>query len=164
MCKLLEDKATYARTAEASRDFTRTFLKVDQAKIWAGIIAEMEAGDACSPSRDDKVDLDEVRILLEELQYCHFNGFKTRMGQLSRLQRDLAAERERTAVAARDRKRAASAKREVKRLKSSEAYRVGMFVTWPARRVYRLFKRYRKKGFKRMFRRLVLGKSSGSIK
>lgn len=39
-----------------------------------------------------------------------------------------------------------NAKCEVQKLKSSTAYRVGMFVTWPARRVYRMLKCYREKG------------------
>ena len=47
---------------------------------------------------------------------------------------------------------------EVKSLKRSEAYRVGMFVTWPARRAYRMLKCYRENGLKYTLRRLLLGK------
>ncbi|MCQ2262531.1 MAG: glycosyltransferase [Bacteroidales bacterium] len=49
--------------------------------------------------------------------------------------------------------------KEVHELKFSEAYRVGMFVTWPARRAYRMIKCYRENGLKYTLRRLVLGKS-----
>ena len=41
------------------------------------------------------------------------------------------------------------------------AYRVGMFVTWPMRRVYRMFKCYRENGLKYTLRRLILGKGRG---
>lgn len=50
---------------------------------------------------------------------------------------------------------------EIASLKSSEAYRVGMFVTWPARRAYRMFKCYRENGLKYTLRRLILGKGRG---
>ena len=83
--------------------------------------------------------------------------------EVTKLNRQLARMEPKTADALL-RKRIRNLKREVASLKRSEAYRVGMFVTWPARRAYRMLKRCRKKGFKRMLRRLVLGKSSGSIK
>lgn len=51
--------------------------------------------------------------------------------------------------------------REVSALKRSAAYRVGMFVTWPARRAYRMLKCYRENGFKYTLRRLILGKRFG---
>ena len=48
--------------------------------------------------------------------------------------------------------------RETVALKTSAAYRVGMFVTWPARRAYRMFKCYRENGLKYALRKLILGK------
>lgn len=51
--------------------------------------------------------------------------------------------------------------REVLALKGSEAYRVGMFVTWPARRAYRMLKCWRENGLKYTLRRLILGKGRG---
>lgn len=53
------------------------------------------------------------------------------------------------------------AQREIAALKCSEAYRVGMFVTWPARRAYRMLKCYRENGLKYTLRRLILGKGRG---
>lgn len=50
---------------------------------------------------------------------------------------------------------------EVTRLKHSEAYRVGMFVTWPARRAYHMFKCWRENGLKYTLRRLILCKGHG---
>ena len=132
LCNLLEDEATYARAAEASRDFTRAFLKVDQGKIWSEIIAELKEGKTIwQPKADEQVGLGEVRLLLEELQYSHLNGFKTRMGQLERLRREQAT----------DRKRAESAEAEVRGLASSESYRLGLFLTWPLRVAWRSLKR-----------------------
>lgn len=58
----------------------------------------------------------------------------------------------------------ASLKCEISSLKGSEAYRVGMFVTWPARRVYRMFKCYRENGFRYTLRRLVYGKGHGGVR
>ena len=54
-----------------------------------------------------------------------------------------------------------SLKREISSLKRSKAYRVGMFVTWPARRAYRMLKCYRENGLKYTLRRLILGKGRG---
>ena len=49
----------------------------------------------------------------------------------------------------------------IMRASDYEAYRVGMFVTWPARRVYRMLKCYRENGLKYTLRRLILGKGRG---
>ena len=63
--------------------------------------------------------------------------------------------------AGRDAAGAAMLESEVAALHSSEAYRVGMFVTWPARRVYRMFRCWRENGLKYTLRRLILGKGRG---
>ena len=51
--------------------------------------------------------------------------------------------------------------KEMMSLRHSEAYRVGMFVTWPARRASRMLKCWRKNGLKYTLRRLILGKGRG---
>lgn len=56
-----------------------------------------------------------------------------------------------------------SLKREISSLKESEAYRVGMFITWPARRAYRMLKCYRENGLRYTFRRLLYGKGHGGV-
>lgn len=52
-------------------------------------------------------------------------------------------------------------RKEASELHNAFAYRVGMFVTWPAWRAYRMFKCYRENGFKYTLRRLILGKGRG---
>lgn len=52
-------------------------------------------------------------------------------------------------------------KNRIAAFKQSKAYRVGMFVTWPARRASRMFKCYRENGLKYTLRRLILGKGRG---
>ena len=51
--------------------------------------------------------------------------------------------------------------REVEALKHSESYRVGLFVTWPARWVYCMLKCYHENGLKCTLRRLILGMGRG---
>lgn len=58
-------------------------------------------------------------------------------------------------------RRLKSAEDEVIRLKNAEAYAVGMFITWPARRIYRMLKCCRENGLKYTLRRLILGKGRG---
>ena len=53
------------------------------------------------------------------------------------------------------------AEMEVLAIKRSTSYRIGMFVTWPARRASRMFKCYRENGLKYTLRRLILGKGRG---
>lgn len=51
--------------------------------------------------------------------------------------------------------------REVAELKASTAYTVGMVVTWPARRMYRMLKCCRENGLKYTLRQIVYGKGHG---
>lgn len=55
-------------------------------------------------------------------------------------------------------RRLKTSENEVVRLKHSEAYRVGMVVTWPARRVYRGLKCLRENGFAYTLRRIFFGR------
>lgn len=58
-------------------------------------------------------------------------------------------------------KRIKRLKKKVGNLRRSESYRVGLAVTWPARRAYRMLKCYRENGFLYTIRRLFLGKGRG---
>lgn len=48
--------------------------------------------------------------------------------------------------------------REILQLKASESYRIGLFLTWPLRRLYRAVKCYRENGFSYTVRRIIYGK------
>lgn len=173
LCRILTDEKTYASMAFANREHMMRLARFDQVSAWNRILDGLKSSESGTP-RQEPVDVSEIRILLEELQYCYANGFKMRMKKIARLEKDLrticdamadAGEKppsdDRSLEIPKVANRVKSLVREVESLMNSESYRVGKVVTWPVRRAYRMFKCYRENGLKYTLRRLVLGKGRG---
>ena len=139
---LLTDRPTYDATAEASKRSSLAFADFDQRAAWQHVLASLQKPDAVNEAK--AVDLEEVRLLLDELTYCFANGvFKFKMDRIRRLEKELSllkvpANPEESPLL---RKKVDALSREVCSLKTSQSYRVGLFVTWPLRRLYRLLRR-----------------------
>lgn len=159
------------------------FLDYDFCSKWREIFDAVGEGRWVS-SRE--IDTDDFRVLLAQIRHCYARrliGEQTQEKSLANWKQKLLDENRalRARIAAleasvtREKTRAGkqvrlttaekrarlSLSREVSALKSATAYRVGMFVTWPARRVYRGLKCWKENGLKYTLRRLILGKGRG---
>lgn len=145
LCRVLSDEKVYLSMAHANREHMMRFAQFDQSAAWKRILDELKSSEVKAPCLAS-VDASEIRMLLEELQYCYTNGFKSRMSKIARLEKELRVVRDSASAACANvpsggktldvlqtAKRVQFLAREVESLKNSEAYRVGMIVTWPLR-------------------------------
>ena len=157
ICRMLRDPHGLANLRTAARDSVKPYADRDFAADWRTIFEALESGLPI-PSQEMS---DEDRRLTFEMLFSGIEAMQARVGTLRRqvVERDKIITDSKAAVA--QQKLVRSLIREVESLKRSEAYRVGMFVTWPARRAYRMFKCWKENGLKYTIRRLVLGKGRG---
>lgn len=180
LCEILSDESTYRRMSKANVLHTSYFAHFDQEAAWRKVFSDLtdESSDDSDSAVPRKYECEDVRILLEELQYCYQNGFKAFMGKIKRLEDDLKkqtdctndqkkkiensaaqsgilkqeCEKYRLQIArqADEMKKMSTCKKEllgakvqieklrqeVSALHGSEAYRIGMFLSWPARKIW----------------------------
>ncbi|MCR5751562.1 MAG: glycosyltransferase [Kiritimatiellae bacterium] len=161
LCGILSDKSTYRHMSEVNFQHTNYFAQYDQESAWRKVflgLTDKSDGDLDSAAKGE-YDCEDVRILLEELQYCYQNGFNAMMGKIKRLEGDLKKQtdcnNDQVKKNSATQKELLGAKvqmgklrQEVRALQSSEAYRTGMFITWPARKAWGGVKCWRDNGFK----------------
>jgi len=173
LCDILSDEGRFRSMSDAVLVRTRELASCDQASTWKEILEALQQpteGNAYPIT----IDRGEVRMLLEELQYCYANGFGAKLAKIGQLEKDLKAvheavvadelrakakegggkelaEKNSNAISAlaETARRVQSLAREVDSLKRSESYRIGMKVTAIPRlmvRWYRSLLELRKSG------------------
>lgn len=177
-----EIKAAVMRTALLER--VEEFRRYDFKSKWTTIFDAL--GSGVWPTSRSEIAEEDLRAMMEQVRHCYARriiGEQSQKKCLENWKQKLLAENRvlRTRVAAledslsrekqhlgkqvrltaSEKKVSCALSREVAALKSATAYRVGMFVAWPARRAYRMVKCWRENGLKYTLRRLILGKGRG---
>lgn len=179
-----ESKASEMRTALLER--VEEFCRYDFKSKWATIFDALRSG--IWPMSRSEIEEEDFRAMMEQIRHCYarriigeqaqkknLENWKQKLldenralrGRIAALDASLSCEKKRRVEQARlaesEKRTARSLSREVAGLKSATAYRVGMFVTWPARRAYRMVKCWQENDLKYTLRRLVLGKGHGKV-
>ena len=139
VCQLLGSPSHLAELRTAARDSVRPFIAYDFAAAWRNIFRSLEGVE---PARVQETTAEDRDLMLGTL-FSGIAAMRTRVGVLRRQVEDrngkLTDLKARHAAAAK-RSEAACARSaaEVAALKASAAYRTGMALTWPLRKLYRL--------------------------
>lgn len=185
ICLMIEDRQAWSEASAAARATFERLRDFDQMAAYDRLLQEIVGGQTREALPAD-MDAMIIRTTVDHAN-TGIMTLKNRAEQLARDKRSAVAQRDeakgtvlalekaaqklRQELAACRRKEAEverrsrmavnKARAEVARLQASESYRVGMFVTWPARRAYRALKCLRENGMKYTLRRLFLGKGRG---
>ena len=177
ICRLFEDEASAAKASTAARAAFERVRGFDQMQAYGRLFADIEKGvrATCTPDLSGKIlrltvshgftGLMEVKrqaaALGEDLRHAksQCDSLKRRLDQAAadisvaaKLRETEKRQQERLATLQREldaaRKKMGLLGREISRLRNSESYRVGMVVTWPARKAWGGVKCLRENGVK----------------
>lgn len=175
-------RAAEMRTALLER--VEEFRRYDFKSKWRTIFDAL--GSGVWPTSRSEIADEDFRAMMEQVRHCYarriigeqsqkkcLENWKQKLltenralrARVDALEDALSREKQQLEKQVRlvvsEKKASCALSREVAALKSATAYRVGMFVTWPARRAYRMVKCWRENGLKYTLRRLILGKGRG---
>lgn len=168
LCRILSDESIYRTMSEENYRHTSDFLTFNQDAAWQKVFFDITERASDCDERDKSLTCgyNDVKILLEELQYCYKIGFNAFIGKIRNLDRelkrlvgdskDLKAKNENLQKTVnlyncrllQRESNLRNLSKEISALHNSESYRVGMFVTWPARKAWGGVKCLRENGFK----------------
>ena len=163
---ILSDRERADAMSRANQEVGRLFAGYDLRGMWNAMLKRLEGGESVFDCRLDCGDVESEVALARQFMHCYARGIlaetkQCAIGELARkrLADDVASQK----IALQDLQprydecRSALQKattvrrhceREIASLKSSESYRVGMFVTWPARKAWGGVKCLRENGIK----------------
>ena len=163
---ILSDRERADAMSRANQEVGRLFAGYDLGGMWNAMLKRLEGGESVFDYRLDCGDVESEVALARQFMHCYARGILAETKQCAigesarkRLADDVASQK----IALQDlqarydecRKALQKAttvrrhcEREISSLKSSESYRVGMFVTWPVRKAWGGVKCLRENGVK----------------
>lgn len=142
--EIFSDELKYMELASRNLAFMKKLISVDHSEKMRIVLNELSKGcDSNKVQMPSTIDGQEVKMLLDEIEWCYATGFWKMRSAGSRNVLSINSGVKTGAVRQGD---SGWMKQEIYELKNSASYRVGLFITWPARKLYRGVKCFRENG------------------
>lgn len=156
MYALLTDSELSARMVAAGRKSIQRFIDFDFEGVWRRLLSDLSASDG-QRQEFGCVPISEITLMLQQLSQCQmfgcrlekFLGGGSASGGLSaKLAAAEAKMKEHQAARVKNWNERMAFSNELKRIKASTSYKIGRFMTWPLRKIRRMFSKKSRHGQK----------------